>query len=105
MIQYVLLVIIVIVIIIMAVIRLKFKFWAIQPVFHIYDLHHWLTPNHVIDTSPPKINKYVKLLDIETLRIDDISDTAKAMVVKFICENYLDNYSSQYYVTQAQKLE
>jgi hypothetical protein len=92
MLQYVLLIIIVIVIIIIAVIRLKFKFWASQPVFHIYDLHHWLIPNHVIDNSLPNINKYVKLLDVETLRINDISDTAKAMVVKFICENYLDNY-------------
>ena len=92
MIQYVMLIITAIIIIIAAIIRLKFKFWTIQPVFHIYDLHHWINPNHVIDTSLPNINKYVKLLDVETLNIRDISDTSKDMIVKFICENYLDNY-------------
>lgn len=89
MIQYILLVFIVIV---ATIIRLKFKFWSIQPVFHIYDLNHWITTDHVIDSSIPKISKYVKLLDIETLNIKAISDDSKEMIVKFICENYLDNY-------------
>ena len=92
MIQYVLLFITIFAIVVAIIIRLKFNFWTIQPVFHIYDLHHWLNPNHVIDHSLPNINKYVKLLDIETLNIRDISDTSRGMIVKFICENYLVNY-------------
>ena len=92
MIQYILLVISLIIIVIVIVIRLTFKFWAIQPVFHIYDIHHWLNTDRVIEPSLPKSNKYVKLLDVETRCVKDFSQDEKDMFTKFICENYLDNY-------------
>lgn len=92
MIQYILLVIISVVILFAIIIRLTFKFWAIQPVFHIYDIHHWLNTNHVIDPELPKANKYVKLLDVETCCVKDFSNDEKDMITKFICENYLDKY-------------
>lgn len=52
-------------------IRIKFQFWALQPVFHLYDLHHWLNPNRIIDESPPIINKYVNLVNIQTYAVLD----------------------------------
>ena len=69
MLQYIALGIIILLISIFIAIRLKFQFWAIQPVFHIYDLHHWIFTNKIIDNELPKVNKYVKLLDIETYDI------------------------------------
>ena len=92
MIQYILIIIAVVIIMIYIIIRLTFKFWAIQPVFHIYDVHHWMNPEHVIDIALPKANKYVKLLDVETHDVKDVSQDERDMLTKFICENYLDKY-------------
>ena len=88
MIQYIFLLAILIAIFI----RLKFRFWAIQPVFHIYDIHHWLNTNHVINSELPNINRYVKLIDIETKNIKNLSQEEKFAFTNFICENYLDKY-------------
>ena len=73
--------------------RVKFNFWAIQPVFHTYDIHHWLNPAHVINTNLPNINKYVKPIDVETICIKEISQEERTLFVKFICENFQTKYS------------
>ena len=73
--------------------RVKFNFWAIQPVFHTYDIHHWLTPARVINTNLPKINKYVKPIDVETICLKEISQEERKLFVKFICENFQTKYS------------
>ena len=38
-------------------IRLKFGFWAIKPVFHVYDLGFMLKPPGIICNSLPEKNK------------------------------------------------
>ena len=93
MIQYILLLIIIIVFLIYIILRVKFNFWAIQPVFHTYDIHHWLKPACVINTNLPKINKYVKPIDVETICIKEISQEERKLFVKFICENFQTNCS------------
>lgn len=95
MIHYLFLFIVVVIIVIFITIRLTFKFWAIQPVFHIYDVHRWLNSDRIIDISLPKVNKYVKLIDVETYDVKSVSQDERDMVVKFICENYLVNYSPE----------
>jgi len=89
MLQYIALGIILFIISVFIVIRLKFQFWAIQPVFHIYDLNHWIFTNKIIDNDLPKINKYVKLLDIETY---DVKKAPKELVVRacdFLAQHFL----------------
>ena len=89
MLHYIALGIIILLFSISVAIRLKFQFWAVQPVFHIYDLHHWIFSNKVIDEELPKINKYVKLLDVETY---DVKKAPREAVVKscnFLAENFL----------------
>ena len=41
--------------------KIKFHFWSVQPVFHIYDLQHWCNPYKVIETELPTVNKYVNI--------------------------------------------
>ena len=95
MIQYILLLIIIIVFLIYIILRVKFNFWAIQPVFHTYDIHHWLNPAHVINTNLPKINKYVKPIDVETICIKEISQEERKLFVNFICEINSHKYLKQ----------
>ena len=96
MLQYIALGIILLIISIFIAIRLKFQFWSIQPVFHIYDIHHWLFSNKIIDNELPKINKYVKLLDIETY---DVKKAPRDLVVKscsFLADHFLRSKYMEY---------
>ena len=58
---------ILIILIIYAYIRLKFGFWAIQPVFHVYDISYMFKAPGIIDDSLPTKNKYTNFKDIETI--------------------------------------
>ncbi len=77
-------------------IRLKFQFWSIQPVFHLWDLHHWIFTNRVISSDLPEINKYVKLLDVQSINVKDASDEHLTDVCNFIKENYLRSKVAEY---------
>ena len=39
-------------------IKVKFRFWASQPVFHIYNLYYWLFPPGIIQHDKPPLTKY-----------------------------------------------
>ena len=77
-------------------IRIKFQFWSIQPVFHLWDLHHWIFTNRVISSDLPEINKYVKLLDVQSINVKDASDEHLTDVCNFIKENYLRSKVAEY---------
>ena len=81
-------------------IRIKFKFWSIQPVFHIYDLNHWLITDRVIDLDLPKANKYVKLLDIDTFSTKELTQYEKKDISAFICDNFINSSLADYSPTE-----
>ena len=54
-------------------IRMKYGFWAIQPVFHIYDVGYLLKPPGIIDFSLPDKNKYTNFKDIDTIVISGLT--------------------------------
>lgn len=80
-----------IVIIIYAYIRLKFGFWAIQPVFHVYDISYMFKPPGIIDDSLPLKNKYTNFKDIETLLYSEITSIQVQRFVNLIKTHYLQN--------------
>ena len=61
-IPYILLCIIIIIFLIMAIIKIKFKFWALQPVFHIYDIRYMFFPPGIISHELPIENKYCNFI-------------------------------------------
>lgn len=90
-IPYMILIIFIIIILIIAFIRIKFKFWALQPVFHIYDIGYMFFPPGVIFQDLPCENKYCNFKNIETIKYNDISDFKIEKFVNFINLNYLQN--------------
>lgn len=50
-------------------IKFVIQFWSQQPVFHWYDLHHYLTTHRRVEASAPPIDKYVNLIDIKTSEV------------------------------------
>ena len=91
MILYLLGFIIVIIVIFFLYVRLKYKFWALQPVFHFYDVYYWFINVGVIRKELPKKNKYVNLKNIVTKEFEKIDEVTKKQIVTLIRLNYLRN--------------
>jgi len=93
---YIILAIISIYIIFMAYMKIRFHFWSIQPVFHIYNLFHWYTPFKIIKPELPEMNKYVNLIDISTKDVTEMSNTDITRFCNFIKSYYLHSKGSEY---------
>lgn len=93
---YIILIILLLYLILRGIFKIKFHFWSIQPVFHIYDLQHWLNPYKIIEKDLPIINKYVNIIDIRTYSIDEISKLDINKFCNFLKNNYLRNKRCEY---------
>ena len=80
-----------IVFIIYIYIRLKFGFWAIQPVYHVYDIGYMFYPPGIINDSLPKKNKFTNFKNIETILFNDLTSLQIQRMVNLIRTNYLQN--------------
>lgn len=70
-------------------IRLKYKFWALQPVFHFYDFHYWIRNIGIISAELPKKNKFTNFHNIKTY--SSLTDNQWKNITAFIQLNYLKN--------------
>jgi len=94
--KYLFLISIIIIIFICLYIRLKYRFWCIQPVFHIYDFHYYLFPPGIIQYSLPEKNKYCNFKNIETIIFDNLDQYKMDKFTHFIQMNYLTNKDNVY---------
>ena len=76
--------------------RLKYKFWSLQPVFHFYDLNYWFVNVGIINKNLPEKNRYVNLKKIKTLMFDEIDEITKNKIVTLIRLNYYINNENKY---------
>jgi hypothetical protein len=91
----------------------KSRFWIKQPVFHLYDIHHWLTmvhPNKPLMNELPKINEFVdldnyemfierqgdKLQSVVGATINPTSLSFYTMINQFIQRHYLNTTEATY---------
>jgi hypothetical protein len=72
-------------------IRLKYGFWFMQPVFHVYDYSYMLKPPGIIDSSLPTKNKYTNFRDIETIIFSGMTSIQQQRFINLIKANYLQN--------------
>ena len=80
-----------IIIIIYVYIRIKFGFWAIQPVFHIYDIGYMINPPGIINDYLPERNKYTNFKDIETIVYSELTQLQLQRFIHLIKNHYLQN--------------
>jgi hypothetical protein len=78
-------------------IRVKFGFWAIQPVFHIYDLGYMINPPGIINHILPAKNKYTNFKNIETILYSEASEVKINRFINLIKLNYLQNKDNIFY--------
>ena len=86
-------------------IKIRFRFWSIQPVFHIYNLYYWLFPCGILYQSMPS-NHRTKFYDqmIDTQRFSDCSAEKKALLYFLISSQYLRTKEALYQPTKSQVL-
>jgi hypothetical protein len=82
---------ILIIILVHIFIRLKFGFWALQPVFHIYDIGYMIKPPGIINESMPEKNKYTNFKNIETILFSELTSLQIQRFINLIKTNYLQN--------------
>jgi len=83
---YIILIILILFILFYGYVRCVFKFWSIQPVFHVYNIFYWLFPPGIIDHSLPSKNKYTNLFNIKSY--DLITNDIKHDFVDLINNHY-----------------
>jgi len=72
-------------------IKLKFGFWAIQPVFHVYDISYMLKAPGIINDSLPSKNKYTNFKDITTIVYTELTEIQLQRFANLIKVHYLQN--------------
>lgn len=77
-------------------IKLKYKFWANQPVFHYYNILYWLYPVGIIDNNLPNANKYCNFINTTTKNFLDYNKDELKEIVKLIRNNYNRNNDANY---------
>ena len=77
-------------------IRLRYKFWALQPVFHFYDLYYWFINVGVIRHGLPEKNRYTNFNKIITKPFENIDVLTMKEAILLIQLNYLRNKENTY---------
>ena len=72
-------------------IRIKYPFWALQPVFHFYDIYYWFINIGIIRHELPEKNRYVNLKNIKTINYEQVDNNLLTQIVTLIQLNYLRN--------------
>jgi len=80
----------------MTYIKVKFGFWALQPVFHVYNLSYMIWPPGIINHDLPEKNKYTNFKNIETIVYTEVSELKMNQFLNFIKTNYLRNNENVY---------
>ena len=90
MILYIIAFIIILFVLAFIYIRLKYRFWALQPVAHFYDVYYWFVDSGVIMEELPKKNKFFQPL-AKTITFEDVNKVNLTKFMHFIHLNYIFN--------------
>ena len=64
-------------------IRLKYRFWALQPVAHFYDIYYWFIDYGIIRIELPEKNKFYQPL-VKTISYEDVAEHNLTKFINFI---------------------
>jgi hypothetical protein len=84
-------------------IRIKYRFWAVQPVYHFYDIYYMFFNVGIIRHELPEKNRYTNFTDIETIPVTKLLEDDPLMKVKLtdfmdlIQLNYLRNQDNTFF--------
>ena len=80
----------------MGFIKIRYRFWSKQPVFHYYNAWYWMRPPGVIQHAVPEANEYVNIINVKTSDVSLVRETDAKKIVNFIANHYLRTRSTSY---------
>ena len=95
-ISYIFIFLFIILILCYSYIKIKYGFWVMQPVFHIYDWWYMIYPPGIIMHQLPERNKYTNFNNIETYLYKEVPEFKLQRFINFINANYLKNKDNIY---------
>ena len=70
--------------------RIKMRFWSLQPVFHVYNMRYWLSPPGIICTDTPvQLNKFVNMINIQVCKIQDVLEVNQSRACQLLHDHYI----------------
>ena len=96
MILYILGVIILCIVLFFLYVRVRYQFWALQPVFHFYDLYYWFVNVGIIRQDLPEKNRYTNFYNIITKPFEAIDLRLLKESILLVQLNYLRNKENTY---------
>lgn len=94
--KYSLFFILLLLILIFLYIRMKYRFWTLQPVFHFYDIYYWIYNVGIIRTELPEKNRYTNLKQINTISFDKLTKKELKDFTLLVQLNYLRNKENKF---------
>lgn len=87
-------------------IRIRFPFWALQPVFHVYDYQYLFCPKGIIQMELPEKNKYTNFENIETLVLNEIQipEYKLSTFIYFIQNHYVDKGKDKFFFPKKENI-
>lgn len=82
-----------------AYVRIKYQFWALQPVFHYYNFYYWVVDAGIIEKELPKKNKYYNM-NIKTIYFEDLSKLQLTNILTLMETHYLRNGDNTFMPTE-----
>jgi len=86
----------IIIIIFRLYVKITYKFWAYQPVFHYYNLLYWIYPIGIINKELPESNKFCNFINITTKNLFDYTDTEIEEIINLLKIHYNRNSDANY---------
>ena len=83
--------------------KIRFPFWSGEPVFHIYDIHHWIRPKGIISEQAFKERNYYKLRDEQYLfsNINKLPEKSLKETLDLLGSNFLHDEDMEYVPTKS----
>lgn len=72
-------------------IRIKFGFWALQPVYHVYDVGYYFRSPFVIEPGIPPKNKYINFKEVDTTQVENWTSIQQQRFLNLVRTHYLQN--------------
>ena len=92
----ILLIIIILIIVTYGYIKVKYRFWSMQPVFHVYNILYWVRPPGRIEYQLPIQNRYVNQNNISFREFSLLEQDTIDVSTKLIQEHYLKVKDAHY---------
>ena len=83
-------------IIFMIYIKIKYRFWSIQPVFHFYDIYYWFFSVGIIRHELPEKNKFCNFENVETVMSTKIKEYQFAKLLNLVRGHFLRNDENEF---------